>query len=462
MGMAGVLTLLSAAAAVSASVSLPLSPPRLPEGVNDLAVAQVEQLGVLAKYGYGKRDIGLRSWGYGYTVQVQVGTPPQAFNVMPDTGSFDFWLIGTCDNATECGSASVYHTAASSTFHPTDLAFQAGPYADGGMQRGMWGYDHVRLGQQTVNVSIGVSNETLNWRLAMDGIMGFGRGSTTIDTALWWMSAAADWTEPQFGMHLGRTPGGIGTSQTAAAGDLTLGGVNHALFTGDIEYVPLLKGSQSIHWEVSMRAVVDGFNLGAALPALIDSGTTLVIGPASYVAAFYANLPTHAVSIGGGQYVYKAAPLNTGLNFGGATYMLDDDDMCRVRGSREWYAAQGIELPEDGEWCLGGVTGQGSLKNAGNVDTGAAPMRELDHWIVGNTFMKNVYCVFRADPPAVGFAQLTPEANKKYPQTPSVGRVPVSTGVSVSGAGQRAGQRPAAWLGLVPALGLGLVPALLG
>jgi len=31
-------------------------------------------------------------------------------------------------------------------------------------------------------------------------------------------------------------------------------------------------------------------------------------------------------------------------------------------------------------------------------------------WIVGDTFLKNVYSVYRYDPPAVGFAELSPVA----------------------------------------------------
>ncbi|BEI85795.1 hypothetical protein CcaverHIS002_0600820 [Cutaneotrichosporon cavernicola] len=435
-----------AAPTAQTGISLPLRAPRAPLGddADAFAVARGEHRRALAKYGYGrqKRDIDLKGWGYGYTVSVQVGTPPQTFDVMPDTGSYDFWLIGACDNTTECGDAKVYRTATSSSFQTTDMEFQAGPYVDGGVQRGMWGSDQVRVGQQAVYASVGVSNETLNWRLAMDGIMGFAPGATSIHTLPWWFLAVAEWTDKQFGMHLGRVPPNIGANKAGAAGygDLTLGGVNHALFTGEIVYYPLLKGPQSTHWEISMRVVVGGKSVGSDLPALIDSGTTLVIGPAAYVEAFYEALPTLVLSVGGGQYVYKAAPLGAGLNFGGETYLFDDDDLCHLRGSKAWFAANGVDLPEDGDWCLGGVTGQGSLSNSGNVDTGDPAMLDFDFWIVGITFMKNVYTAFRAEPPAVGFAQLSPESNKKYAvssaaATPT-GRVPVATVSVVSGAGK--------------------------
>jgi cathepsin D len=49
------------------------------------------------------------------------------------------------------------------------------------------------------------------------------------------------------------------------------------------------------------------------------------------------------------------------------------------------------------QMCAGGIFDVGST--VGNAQ--GAPS-----WIVGDTFLKNVYTVFQANPPAVGFAQL--------------------------------------------------------
>jgi hypothetical protein len=104
------------------------------------------------------------------------------------------------------------------------MPFQAGPYADGGVQRGTWGYDTVSVGGQAVDCAIGVSTQTLNWRLAMDGIMGFAPGMTSPETKPWWINAFPTWDDQQFGMHLGRVPANSGANETglSGAGDLTL------------------------------------------------------------------------------------------------------------------------------------------------------------------------------------------------------------------------------------------------
>lgn len=144
-----------------------------------------------------------------------------------------------------------------------------------------------------------------------------------------------------------------------------------------------------------MRAVVNGESVGTEAPALIDSGTSRIVGPNANVEAFYAALPTQTHSVGGGYYLYKDAPLKAGFSFGGDVYPLDDDDMCVLRGNSTYFAEiDNNKILEDGDWCMGAIMGTGSLNIEGSVDTGA-PVADREDWIVGGTFMKNVGCVAR-------------------------------------------------------------------
>jgi cathepsin D len=56
-------------------------------------------------------------------------------------------------------------------------------------------------------------------------------------------------------------------------------------------------------------------------------------------------------------------------------------------------------------------------------------------WVVGDTFLKNVYSVFRANPPSIGFAALAPGVESSVTEngvpTPTIGLASVS--VSVTG-----------------------------
>ncbi len=78
-----------------------------------------------------------------------------------------------------------------------------------------------------------------------------------------------------------------------------------------------------------------------------------------------------------------------------------------------------------GSSCVGGFF---QLDTSG---TSAPP------WIIGDTFLKNVYSVFRASPAAVGFAQLLPTATSINGQlgsapSPTVGSVATVTGGSAN------------------------------
>ena len=55
------------------------------------------------------------------------------------------------------------------------------------------------------------------------------------------------------------------------------------------------------------------------------------------------------------------------------------------------------------QMCVGGIFDISSIIDPGSK--GPA-------WIVGDTFLKNVYSVYRANPPSVGFATLASEFNK--------------------------------------------------
>jgi len=67
-------------------------------------------------------------------------------------------------------------------------------------------------------------------------------------------------------------------------------------------------------------------------------------------------------------------------------------------GQQSWgVSAADFELMSvDGTNCVGAFF---------DIDFGSG--NEGPSWIVGDTFLKNVYSVFRFDPPSVGFAQLS-------------------------------------------------------
>jgi len=59
--------------------------------------------------------------------------------------------------------------------------------------------------------------------------------------------------------------------------------------------------------------------------------------------------------------------------------------------------------PVSNRQCLGAIFDLAAVANI-------KPQPGQPAWVVGDTFLKNVYSVFRANPPAVGFAQLSAAA----------------------------------------------------
>ncbi len=128
--------------------------------------------------------------------------------------------------------------------------------------------------------------------------------------------------------------------------------------------------------------------LGSSNAAAIDTGTTLIGGPADQVAAIYAAIPgSHPM---GSSYPnYYEYPCSTDIKFqmtfGSQTITVTNQDFNIGR-----YSA-------DTSMCTGGVYIQ-SLASSSPVQ-----------WVVGDTLLKNCYTVFRSSPAAVGFAALAGE-----------------------------------------------------
>lgn len=78
--------------------------------------------------------------------------------------------------------------------------------------------------------------------------------------------------------------------------------------------------------------------------------------------------------------------VNISISFGGTSWAINPVDMN----------VGTIELQSGSDqMCVGSLYGMAS-----------AGSDSMPSWVIGDVFLKNVYSVFQADPPAVGFAQL--------------------------------------------------------
>jgi len=241
------------------------------------------------------------------------------------------------------------------------------------------------------------------------------------------------WDSPLMAFQLTRFSNAQNAAQLEAGGSFTMGFTNESLFTGDIDYQDIPGGSGS-YWIQEISAItVQGNSLsitsGSASYAAIDTGTTLVGGPSDVISQIYAQIPNSVQSSDG----YWAYPCDTEVTvtmaFGGNTWSVSPSDFKLEQVSNSQCLGAFFELPEA-------------------TDSITPP------WIVGDTFLKNVYTVFRFNPPSVGFANLSSVATAEDDNADLVVPTPTfgSVAAAVTATGGAKGKTPTG--AALPALSL--------
>lgn len=331
-----------------------------------------------------------------YYGSVSIGTPQaQRFNVILDTGSSDLFVASS--NCSTCTRGTPFFEASRSTsFTPSGEPAQI-TYGSGQVS-GEIVSDTVSMGPFTVRSQTFLNAQEVSSNLIagrVGGLMGlaFSSISSTKSTPFWQNLASsgaldtpvmAFWVDRSEAAPNIDVPGGV----------FTLGGTNTSLYTGSIEFIDI-PGNAPTYWLLPLSAVnVQGKSVrvatGSAALSAIDTGTTLVGGPSNDVRAIYEAIPgSQTVPGQGGFYSFPcSSTVSVSLAFGGKSWPINPSDMNLGR------VAQGSSQ------CVGAIF---DLTRGSNIPEGAGnPM-----WVVGDTFLKNVYSVYRASPPSVGFAQLS-------------------------------------------------------
>ncbi|KAG1785355.1 aspartic peptidase domain-containing protein [Suillus plorans] len=329
-----------------------------------------------------------------YSSVVSIGTPPQNFDLVLDTGSSDLWVA-----TSSCSACASYEftTSKSSTFQSSGTPLQIN-YGSGSV-KGSVAEDTVTFGGFTITQQelLAVSSTTsglIDGELS--GIMGLGFNTiSALNATPFWQALynANQLSEPLFSFYLARYID-ASTMSSAPGGVLTLGGTNSSLYQGSIEYLDLT--GPASYWLLNVNSLsVQGntVSVGSSSLAAIDTGTTLIAAPSTVAADIWAQVPGSEALTGAyaGLYAFPCTTdVTVTISFGGSSWTINPADMNlgSISGSISAATTQ---------MCAGGIFDIGTSVGSGsNVPT----------WIIGDTFLKNVYSVFRANPAAVGFAQL--------------------------------------------------------
>jgi hypothetical protein len=300
-----------------------------------------------------------------YYGPITIGTPPQTFNVIFDTGSSNLW-VPSGSNWQPLNFHNKYKSTKSSSYVKNGTKFSIA-YGSGALS-GFISEDTVNLGGVDVPSTLfaeATSEPGLAFKLGnFDGLMGMAFESIAVDGIKpAWYAAVGD--AKLFGVYLGGTSG--------VGGEMTLGGTDTAHYTGDISYFPV---SRAKYWQVS----VDSFSVGnlTKVEAILDTGTSLLVVPPAVITAFGAQIG--ATSIAGGKEwtidCSKIASLpSIDIMIGGKAFPLEGKDYV---------------LNVSGE-CLLGMTGMDLSREGLSV-------------ILGDVFIRKYYTVFDLGNTRVGLA----------------------------------------------------------
>ncbi|KAK6906397.1 hypothetical protein I203_100382 [Kwoniella mangroviensis CBS 8507] len=360
-------------------------------------------------------DVGIDA---SYSGQVTIGTPAQDFLLIMDTGSSDLWVAGSTCESSSCTGVSSFNAQDSSSYNTDNSAFNIS-YGSGDAD-GYLATDTVSLAGFTVTGQTFAVVTSTTARLIsapLSGLMGLAWKSIASSKATpFWQALAASgsWSDPEMGFYLARYRGDNSASSVESqGGELILGGTNSSKYTGSINYISIDQ-SDLDYWRIPAQAVtVQGsqVSIGSNPQAAIDTGTTLIGVPSQVAEAIYSQISdSQALSASSGYDGYYQYPCDTTVNvtiqFGGLSYSISNADMNLGSFTR------------DNSMCTGAFFAM-DLSSQSPIQ-----------WIVGASFLKNVYSTFRYNPSAIGFAQLADGFS-----TVSNGTSQSTTGGGTSGSG---------------------------
>jgi len=309
---------------------------------------------------------------------ITIGTPPQEFKVIFDTGSSNLWVPSSKCTQISCKLHHRYNAEKSSTYKANGTSFDI-MYGSGNIS-GHVSNDVVGLSDLTVaNVDFAevVKESGIAFTLGkFDGILGLAFDTISVGhaTPVWYKLMEQGLVDKKmFSFWLARNTTGM------MGGQLTLGGYDKTLFTGDLKYVPL---TYKNYWQIKMDAVNFMYrNLcgDQGCKAIVDSGTTMITGPTNLINMINGQL---GCIISGGECSWLKCPDYSTLP--NLEFVLNGNSF--VLSPQEY-------IMETGGACISALMGMDIAEPVGPL------------WILGDKFIEKFYTVFDYENSQVGFAE---------------------------------------------------------
>ncbi|KAL2139529.1 hypothetical protein VTI28DRAFT_5065 [Corynascus sepedonium] len=339
---------------------------------------------------------------YSYFIRVLVGSTQQPVFMLLDTGAANTWIMGSDCKSAACELHDTFDASSSKSWKLEKTSF-AIEYGSGNVS-GVVGQDTASFAGITHELEFGLADYTTDEfrHFAFDGILGLGLSDSATGTFLRTLKEKKVLDQIIVSISLNRHSDGPNLGQ------VTFGGIDKTQYTGEITYHNVgAEQKKKGEWAITLDDVhLNGKAAGiASKPAYIDTGTSFIFAPEKDLDALFKAIPG-STSVEAGDYIEYRVPCDTTLpillTFSGVNYAISPED---------WVVPGG----DDNNKCLANLYGH-------EVNEGT--------WLVGDTFLKNVYSVFDADKMRIGFAAKPAPSPKPTSSSPADGASQTSGGGS--------------------------------
>jgi len=318
-----------------------------------------------------------------YVGNITIGTPPQMFAVILDTGSSNLWVPDkTCKTCTKA-KKNEFDSSASSTYKANGQKWEVS-YGDGSDAQGILGVDTVTIGSDSNSLAIPTTtfgqatkeNNLMTEDPSFDGILGLAFTSLAVDNVIPPVINAINQgllDQPIFMVWLEER----GDVDNTPGGYITYGGLDTTHCGAVIAYQPL---SSATYFQFKIDGVNSGsYSSSKGWQVISDTGTSFLGGPDGVIsnlakaagATYSAQDETYYIDC-------KANAPDLNIVIGGKTYGIQAKNMIVDAGNGQCYWAA---------FQMGGGFG-------------------LD-WILGDPFIRQFCNVYDLGNKRIGFAPST-------------------------------------------------------
>jgi hypothetical protein len=320
---------------------------------------------------------------YSYMIKMEFGSDKTTLEMLMDTAAVNTWVMASSCTMPACAVHNTFGPDDSTTLQTTANDFAV--YYGSGSVSGSVASDTVTFLGKALPLGFGLAtnvSEEFN-SFPMDGIVGLGRLQNVADNAegvkaptlVDVLVAQGVISAKVIGIHLS------GGADPNNDGEITFGAADTSLIDGDLSYVAAINNADGF-WEIPVGGASVGGKPAAiqtGVTAILDSGTSFMLLPPADADALNLQIP--------------------GAVANGETYLIpcgSNTPVVLTLAGRQW--------PIDPKNYVGNPSGNACQSNiVSHLTFGAT------QWLLGETFLKNVYTLFDNDGARVGFGNLKSE-----------------------------------------------------